>query len=201
MRGCSREKRTACTRCRRCQDMGHTMMRTIRAGCGERISTGIHSFIPVGLQQLDTSNELSSWLGLSQPVKLDVVGYYSYADIVEDVVNDTASKDVGVEVDVPRSGLQICADHAAGDGPDGFASILWTDGIGISAGVAGIACGNPRVGGPAVRSARRCRESRRRICKLESASRWNCRKADTPSRSMVTIRRSSYSVPKSACRR
>jgi hypothetical protein len=71
--------------------------------------TGIHSFIPVGLQQLDTSNELSSWLGLSQPVKLDVVGYYSYADIVEDVVNDPASKDVGVEVDVPRSGLQNSA--------------------------------------------------------------------------------------------
>ncbi len=33
------------------------------------------------------------------------MGYYSYADIVEDVVNDPASKAVGVEVDVPSSGL------------------------------------------------------------------------------------------------
>jgi hypothetical protein len=61
--------------------------------------TGIDSFIPVGLES-DSSNELSSWLGLPGPVTLDVVGYYSYADVVEDVVDDPASDAVGVEVNL-----------------------------------------------------------------------------------------------------
>jgi hypothetical protein len=61
--------------------------------------SGIGSFIPLGLPS-NSSNDLSSWLGLSQPVALDVVGYYSYADIVEDVVDDPASAATGVEVNV-----------------------------------------------------------------------------------------------------
>ena len=66
--------------------------------------SGISSFIPLGLPS-NSSNELSSWLGVSQPVTLDVMGYYSYADIVEDVVDDPASPAVGVEVNVnaPRA--------------------------------------------------------------------------------------------------
>lgn len=59
--------------------------------------TGIHSFIPIGLQS-DSSNELSSWLGLSQPVTVDVVGFYSYAEVQEDILDDPTSSEVGVEV-------------------------------------------------------------------------------------------------------
>jgi hypothetical protein len=62
--------------------------------------TGIHSLIPIGLEQVGGSNELSNWLGLSQPVTLDLVGYYSYAEIVENVVNDPQSNSVGVQVNV-----------------------------------------------------------------------------------------------------
>jgi hypothetical protein len=65
--------------------------------------SGINSFIPIGLPS-NSSNDLSSWLGLSQPVTLDVVGYYSYADVVEDVTDDPTSTTTGVEVnvDTPR---------------------------------------------------------------------------------------------------
>src|SRR5271170_6688657 len=56
--------------------------------------TGIHNFIPIGLQS-DSSNELSDWLGLSQPVSIDIVGFYSYADVQENVLDDPSSKEVG----------------------------------------------------------------------------------------------------------
>jgi hypothetical protein len=59
---------------------------------------GIDSFTPVGLQS--DSSVLSSWLGLTQPVTLDVVGFYSYAEVVEDVVSDPSSNETGVEVNV-----------------------------------------------------------------------------------------------------
>ncbi|MGD0540845.1 MAG: hypothetical protein ABSB33_04930 [Tepidisphaeraceae bacterium] len=72
--------------------------------------TGINSFIPIGLPS-NSSNVLSSWLGVSQPVTLDVVGYYSYADVVEDVVDDPSSTATGVEVDV---------NAARADGPSRF---------------------------------------------------------------------------------
>jgi hypothetical protein len=61
--------------------------------------TAISSFIPLGLPST-SSNDLSSWLGLSRPVTLDVVGYYSYADIIEDIVDDPSSNTTGVEVNV-----------------------------------------------------------------------------------------------------
>ena len=66
--------------------------------------TGIGSFTPIGLQS-DSSNDLSVWLGLSQPVTIDVVGFYSYADVQEEVLDDPASSEVGVELaiaDQPR---------------------------------------------------------------------------------------------------
>jgi hypothetical protein len=59
--------------------------------------TSIHSFIPIGLQS-NSSNELSDWLGLSQPVTIDIVGFYSYAEVAENVLDDPNSSEVGVEV-------------------------------------------------------------------------------------------------------
>jgi len=61
--------------------------------------TGIESFTPIGLQS-DSPGVLASWLGLSRPVMVDVVGYYSYADVVEDVLNDPSSNETGVDVAV-----------------------------------------------------------------------------------------------------
>jgi hypothetical protein len=58
--------------------------------------TGIDSFTPIGLQA--DSNTLSGWLGLADPVKLDVVGFYSYADVVENIVNDPTSSLTGAEI-------------------------------------------------------------------------------------------------------
>jgi hypothetical protein len=66
--------------------------------------TAIDRFSPIGLQS-DMPGDLASWLGLSKPVTLDLVGFYSYADVVEDVLDDPASKEVGVELapqDKPR---------------------------------------------------------------------------------------------------
>ena len=62
--------------------------------------TGISAFTAIGLQS-DLPGDLSSWLGLSQPVMLDVVGYYSYADVVEDALDDPTSSEVGVELTPP----------------------------------------------------------------------------------------------------
>lgn len=66
--------------------------------------TGIDSFTPIGLQA--DASTLSGWLGLSDPVKLDVVGFYSYADVVEEIVNDPQSTETGAEVSVstPQTG-------------------------------------------------------------------------------------------------
>jgi len=61
---------------------------------------GISNFTPIGLQS-DSSNDLSTWLGLSQPVTVDVVGFYSYADIEEEVLDDPGSSEVGVELAIP----------------------------------------------------------------------------------------------------
>ena len=78
---------------------------------------GIDKFTPIGLQS-DSSGVLASWLGVAQPVTLDVVGFYSYADVVEDVVDDPASNETGVEVNA-SAGRGNVAVYAAGDGPDG----------------------------------------------------------------------------------
>ncbi len=59
--------------------------------------TGIHNFIPIGLQS-DTSNELSDWLGVSQPVSIDIVGFFAYAEVQEDILDDSSSSEVGVQV-------------------------------------------------------------------------------------------------------
>jgi hypothetical protein len=42
--------------------------------------------------------ELSQWLGVDQPVTLGFVGYYSYADVVQNVITDPSANSVGVEV-------------------------------------------------------------------------------------------------------
>jgi hypothetical protein len=62
---------------------------------------GIDRFTPIGLQS--DSSSLASWLGVGQPVTLDVVGFYSYADVAEDVVDDPASNETGVNVAVSGS--------------------------------------------------------------------------------------------------
>jgi hypothetical protein len=66
-----------------------------------RSLSGIGSFTPIGLPS-GTGNDLQSWLGLSKPVSIDIVGFYSYADVVEDVLNDRASNETGVDVDVQQ---------------------------------------------------------------------------------------------------
>jgi hypothetical protein len=68
---------------------------------------GIDRFTPVGLPESslgDSSGLLASWLGVAQPVTLDIVGFYSYADVQENVVDDPSSNETGVEVDVPAQG-------------------------------------------------------------------------------------------------
>jgi hypothetical protein len=65
--------------------------------------------------------ELGKLLGLDQPVRLDVVGYYPYADVLEDVLPDDSSGNVGValRIDAPHAGddnntLTLCsADSSA----------------------------------------------------------------------------------------
>src|SRR5208282_6373587 len=36
----------------------------------------------------ESSGDLASWLGVSKPVTLDIVGFYSYADVVEEILDD-----------------------------------------------------------------------------------------------------------------
>jgi hypothetical protein len=54
---------------------------------------------PIG-GDTDAPQELSSLLLISQPVHLDIVGFYPYADVVQDVVEDPSSDDVGVRLDL-----------------------------------------------------------------------------------------------------
>ncbi|MDP9175118.1 MAG: hypothetical protein M3O30_14820 [Planctomycetota bacterium] len=67
--------------------------------------TNIDHMTPI-MAGMDPGNDLGAWLGLQQKIRLDVVGYYSYADIVQDVVEDPASNNVGVEIkiDSPHPG-------------------------------------------------------------------------------------------------
>ena len=61
--------------------------------------TNISRLSPVGSDS-DAPQALSSWLGIAQPVRLDIVGFYPYADVIQDVVEDPASNDVGVELNL-----------------------------------------------------------------------------------------------------
>ncbi len=47
--------------------------------------------------------DLSKWLGVNQPVKLDIIGFYPFADIDTQVEQDPLSPDPGVELDIPPS--------------------------------------------------------------------------------------------------
>jgi hypothetical protein len=69
---------------------------------------GIDKFTPIGLQT-DSAGVLASWLGVGQPVTLDVVGFYSYAEIVEDVLDDPGSNETGVSVAVSGSRFMLRA--------------------------------------------------------------------------------------------
>jgi len=62
---------------------------------------GVDGFIPIGAPV--ESNSLSSWLGVSQPVTLDVVGFYSYAEVIEDILDDPNSKETGVRLAITDS--------------------------------------------------------------------------------------------------
>ena len=62
---------------------------------------GIDGFIPIGAPV--ESNSLSSWLGVSQPVTLDVVGFYSYAEVIEDILDDPNSSETGVRLAITDS--------------------------------------------------------------------------------------------------
>jgi hypothetical protein len=61
--------------------------------------TDIQNLRPIGSDEKGSQN-ISDWLGLSQPVRLDIVGYYSYADVNQDVLDDPSSGDVGIELKV-----------------------------------------------------------------------------------------------------
>jgi hypothetical protein len=63
-----------------------------------------------------TPVDVSTFLGLGQKVRLDVVGFYPYADLAEDVSEDPGSSNVGVELkmasphgDAAGSTLTLCA--------------------------------------------------------------------------------------------
>ena len=49
---------------------------------------------------------ISQWLGLSKPVRLDIVGFYPYADVVQDVVEAPLAGNVGVQLNIssPHAG-------------------------------------------------------------------------------------------------
>lgn len=47
-----------------------------------------------------SGNELSDWLGVSEKVHLDIVGFYPYADVAQDILPDPTSSDVGIELKV-----------------------------------------------------------------------------------------------------
>jgi len=64
--------------------------------------TGIEGFTSVGLQS-GSPNDLASWLGVSQPVTVDVVGFYSYAEVAEDVLDDAGANETEVNVMVPAT--------------------------------------------------------------------------------------------------
>jgi hypothetical protein len=59
----------------------------------------IERFNAIG-PQTPSAGDLSDWLGLKQKVRLDIVGFYSYADVAQDVVEDPSSNDTGVELKV-----------------------------------------------------------------------------------------------------
>ncbi|MGA3066660.1 MAG: hypothetical protein ABSF29_07410 [Tepidisphaeraceae bacterium] len=50
--------------------------------------------------QTPSTGSLADWLGLAQPVRLDIIGYYAYADVAQDVIEDPSSSDSGVELKV-----------------------------------------------------------------------------------------------------
>ena len=111
---------------------------------------GIDSFTPVGLQS-DSSGVLASWLGVTKPVTLDVVGFDPYAEVVEDVVSDPASNGTRVELNVlggrDSKRRSLCCGRR---NPIGIASYFRGDGIGISAGFGSGAGGYPGIGGSVV---------------------------------------------------
>ena len=74
--------------------------------------TNIQNFMPVAGED-GSSHDLSSWLGLKDKVTLDIVGFYPYADVVQDVVPDPSSDAVGIEV-------KIASPHAQSPNPLSF---------------------------------------------------------------------------------
>jgi hypothetical protein len=68
--------------------------------------TKIEHVIPVPAG-MNVGNDLSSWLGLPDKVRLDIIGFYSYADINESVVEDLASSNIGVEIKIPSPRADI----------------------------------------------------------------------------------------------
>jgi len=69
---------------------------------------GISRLTPIGTDS-DTPQELSSWLGISAPVRLDIVAFYPYADVIQNVIEDASSNDVGVD-------LKLVSPHADSNG-------------------------------------------------------------------------------------
>ncbi len=50
--------------------------------------------------QAQSGGNPTQWLGLSKPVRFDVIGFYAYADVAQDVLEDPSSNDSGVELQV-----------------------------------------------------------------------------------------------------
>jgi hypothetical protein len=61
--------------------------------------TNIDHFVPIG-QQNESGGDPSQWLGLDQKVRFDILGYYPYADVAQDVLDDPSSTDTGVELKI-----------------------------------------------------------------------------------------------------
>src|SRR5580658_331005 len=65
----------------------------------------IEHFRPVG-GQVQNGGDPADWLGLDKPVRFDVIGFYAYADVAQDVQEDPASNDSGVELKISNANGQ-----------------------------------------------------------------------------------------------
>jgi hypothetical protein len=61
--------------------------------------TNIEHVIPISAG-VNPGDDLGSWLGLAQKVRLDIIGFYNYADILQSAVEDPTAANVGVEVKI-----------------------------------------------------------------------------------------------------
>src|SRR5580658_8841901 len=61
---------------------------------------------PIFGVQVQNGGDPADWLGLDKPVRFDVIGFYAYADVAQDVQEDPASNDSGVELKISNANGQ-----------------------------------------------------------------------------------------------